>query len=128
MDVMIASVADQRKELPPDQGIAPGPMLEFDQTVHSLAGILIVRVEEGGAVVPLDHCDSPAILQERPELFKRLKRSCEMFKNETNKNVVKAPRFKRESEDISLPERHIGDTFHPDLFFGPSEGILRYVN
>lgn len=127
-DIPESGTTYERIELPPDQCIAPCQMLEFHEAADCPAGIGILRVEVCRAVIPFDHRDRSAVLQERAELFEYPGRIQEVFENKTDEDVIEAGRFERKAEQIRLPEFYICDPFFQYLFPGTLQRISRNIN
>jgi hypothetical protein len=128
VDFTVASTSDQGVKFPPDEGVATRPPLQLDKALDRPAGILVFRVEEGRAVVSLDHREGPAIFQEGTQVFQRPPWIGKMFKDKTDKDVIKLFLSEGEVKDIPLPERHIGEPFLPDLLFRPFQGVCGNID
>ena len=103
-------------------------MLELYETLHRTTGVIVIGVEECRAMVPFDNRECSPLINEKTEAFQRPLRIREMLQYETDKDVVKTFRCKRETEDISVQKCYVSDPFLPDLFLCTFQRIFRYIN
>lgn len=93
-----------------DQRVAASLSLQLDQALDRGMSGGAIRIEVGRAVIALDYGDRATGLELPPENRQRLNRLGEMLQDEANEDVVERLGVERQSEDVRMPESHIGQS------------------
>lgn len=109
-DIIVSGLLQQRKKLASDHGVSAGALLEFDLAADRPVGRFAFRVEVSRAVIPFDYREGAAGLQEDFQGPERFHGPGEMLQDEADEQVVERLRFERETENVGLPEGHIGQS------------------
>ncbi len=109
----------QRVETPPDIGVPAGAALQLHLTGNGGARRRAFGVEEGRAMVALDHGHRPAGAQQRTQCDERACGVGQVLQDEAKNDVIKRGRREGKGPQVRLPEC---DVAHP-LGRDPRRGL-----